>query len=348
MGIMDSTIDKAKIFSEGGIEIDPSIIESISGLIKALIELDQQKEIYQKDGDSRRLADTCEIATWSSSSRCLGSFFKSESHAYWDSISSRREWSRGTRYLSTLDYAAESENLMFLGEEVTIDKGYRSIIYHLASVLPQDHVILTFSLGVLETRLRLMMEDEGCLTSNQLLCYQLTSRIQGIYSLIMSNEPIGVQDDAFARNYLVNELNISPHRIVPLRNEEHYLEVLLTNNCKCRTVGQEFTRTGWGFAFHRDSPLAVDMSTAILNARCRSQTARTHSFRSRVSEDSSLSVASLASWHSLFSSGGFSGSTGGRGLRAPSFKELIKVVDTKEAEIMEMLKQKSSKKLKKR
>ncbi|KAL0886917.1 hypothetical protein Bca101_010900 [Brassica carinata] len=234
MGIMDSTIDKAKIFSEGGIEIDPSIVESISGLIKALIELDQQKEIYQKDGDSRRLADTCEIATWSSSSRCLGSFFKSGSHAYWDSISSRREWSRG-----------------------------------------------------------------------------LTSRIQGIYSLIMSNEPIGLQDDAFARNYLVNELNISPHRIVPLRNEEHYLEVLLTNNCKCRTVGQEFTRTGWGFAFHRDSPLAVDMSTAILNARCRSQTARTHSFRPRVSEDSSLSVASLASWHSLFSSGGFSGSTGG-------------------------------------
>ncbi|KAL0697195.1 hypothetical protein Bca4012_064375 [Brassica carinata] len=318
MGIMDSTIDKAKIFSEGGIEIDPSIIESISGLIKALIELDQQKEIYQKDGDSRRLADTCEIATWSSSSRCLGSFFKSESHAYWDSISSRREWSRGV-----MEHGPESE-------EVTIDKGYRSIIYHLASVLPQDHVILTFSLGVLETRLRLMMEDEGCLTSNQLLCYQVS------------------RDDAFARNYLVNELNISPHRIVPLRNEEHYLEVLLTNNCKCRTVGQEFTRTGWGFAFHRDSPLAVDMSTAILNARCRSQTARTHSFRSRVSEDSSLSVASLASWHSLFSSGGFSGSTGGRGLRAPSFKELIKVVDTKEAEIMEMLKQKSSKKLKKR
>ncbi|KAL0734889.1 hypothetical protein Bca4012_011099 [Brassica carinata] len=177
MGIMDSTIDKAKIFSEGGIEIDPSIVESISGLIKALIELDQQKEIYQKDGDSRRLADTCEIATWSSSSRCLGSFFKSGSHAYWDSISSRREWSRG--------------------------------------VWNMDQ--------------------------------KLTSRIQGIYSLIMSNEPIGLQDDAFARNYLVNELNISPHRIVPLRNEEHYLEVLLTNNCKCRTVGQEFTRTGWGF-----------------------------------------------------------------------------------------------------
>lgn len=99
---------------------------------------------------------------------------------------------------------------------------------------------------------------------------QLTSRIEGIDSLVTSNEPIGVQDGTFARNYLVNELNIAPSRIVPLRNEEEYLsalqrgpkaggvaaivdelpyiEVLLTkSNCKFRTVGQEFTRTGWGF-----------------------------------------------------------------------------------------------------
>nr|7LZ0_A Chain A, Glutamate receptor 3.4 [Arabidopsis thaliana]7LZ0_B Chain B, Glutamate receptor 3.4 [Arabidopsis thaliana]7LZ0_C Chain C, Glutamate receptor 3.4 [Arabidopsis thaliana]7LZ1_A Chain A, Glutamate receptor 3.4 [Arabidopsis thaliana]7LZ1_B Chain B, Glutamate receptor 3.4 [Arabidopsis thaliana]7LZ1_C Chain C, Glutamate receptor 3.4 [Arabidopsis thaliana]7LZ2_A Chain A, Glutamate receptor 3.4 [Arabidopsis thaliana]7LZ2_B Chain B, Glutamate receptor 3.4 [Arabidopsis thaliana]7LZ2_C Chai len=111
--------------------------------------------------------------------------------------------------------------------------------------------------------------------------------IEGIDSLVTSNEPIGVQDGTFARNYLINELNILPSRIVPLKDEEQYLsalqrgpnaggvaaivdelpyiEVLLTNsNCKFRTVGQEFTRTGWGFAFQRDSPLAVDMSTAIL------------------------------------------------------------------------------------
>lgn len=99
---------------------------------------------------------------------------------------------------------------------------------------------------------------------------QLTSRIEGIDSLVTSNEPIGVQDGTFARNYLINELNILPSRIVPLKDEEQYLsalrrgpkaggvaaivdelpyiEVLLTNsNCKFRTVGQEFTRTGWGF-----------------------------------------------------------------------------------------------------
>ncbi|KAK1391351.1 hypothetical protein POM88_010407 [Heracleum sosnowskyi] len=31
-----------------------------------------------------------------------------------------------------------------------------------------------------------------------------------------------------------------------------------------RVIGQEFTKAGWGFAFPRDSSLAVDLSTAIL------------------------------------------------------------------------------------
>ncbi|XP_024200238.1 glutamate receptor 3.4-like [Rosa chinensis] len=38
---------------------------------------------------------------------------------------------------------------------------------------------------------------------------QLTSQIEGIDSLISSNDPIGVQDGSFAWNYLVNELNIA-------------------------------------------------------------------------------------------------------------------------------------------
>ncbi|KAJ0229741.1 Glutamate receptor 3.4 [Hirschfeldia incana] len=240
---------------------------------------------------------------------------------------------------------------------------------------------------------------------------QLTSRIEGIDSLIQSKEPIGVQDGTFARNYLVNELNISPDRIVPLRDEEHYLsalqlgskaggvaaivdelpyiEVLLTNsNCKYRTVGQEFTRTGWGFAFQRDSPLAVDMSTAILQLSEEGELEKIHrkwlNYKHECSmqiSDSENSQLSLKSFWGLFLICGItcfvaltvffwrvfwqyqrllpdSGddeeracemsepSRSGRGLRAPSFKELIKVVDTKEAEIKEMLKQKSSKKLK--
>ncbi|XP_010457602.1 PREDICTED: glutamate receptor 3.4-like isoform X1 [Camelina sativa] len=240
---------------------------------------------------------------------------------------------------------------------------------------------------------------------------QLTSRIEGIDSLVTSNEPIGVQDGTFARNYMVNELNIAPSRIVPLKDEEQYLsalqrgprnggvaaivdelpyiEVLLTNsNCKFRTVGQEFTRTGWGFAFQRDSPLAVDMSTAILQLSEEGELEKIHrkwlnykhecSMQISNSEDSQLS---LKSFWGLFLICGITcfmaltvffwrvfwqyqrllpenadeeragevsepSSRPGRGLRAPSFKELIKVVDKKEAEIKEMLKQKSNKKLK--
>ncbi|KAK6918873.1 Receptor, ligand binding region [Dillenia turbinata] len=116
---------------------------------------------------------------------------------------------------------------------------------------------------------------------------QLTSRIEGIDTLISSSEPIGVQDGSFARNYLIEELNIAPSRIIELKTQEEYANKLLLGpkdggvaaivdelpyielflsdaNCKFKTVGQEFTKSGWGFAFQRDSPLAVDMSTAIL------------------------------------------------------------------------------------
>ncbi|KAG2260322.1 hypothetical protein Bca52824_079616 [Brassica carinata] len=225
---------------------------------------------------------------------------------------------------------------------------------------------------------------------------QLTSRIEGIDSLIQSKEPIGVQDGTFARNYLVNELNISPHRIVPLRDEEHYLsalqlgpkaggvaaivdelpyiEVLLTNsNCKYRTVGQEFTRTGWGFAFQRDSPLAVDMSTAILQLSEEGELEKIHRKWLNYKHECSIFwglflicgitcfiALSVFFWRVFWQYQRLLPDSGdeervcevtetprsGRGLRAPSFKELIKVVDTKEAEIKEMLKQKSSKKLK--
>ncbi|TYJ00806.1 hypothetical protein E1A91_A13G110400v1 [Gossypium mustelinum] len=116
---------------------------------------------------------------------------------------------------------------------------------------------------------------------------QLTSGIQGIDSLISSSEPIGIQEGSFALNYLVDELNIAMSRIVKLKDPEAYLralnlgpkaggvaaivdelpyiELFLTStNCLYRTVGQEFTKSGLGFAFQRDSPLAVDLSTAIL------------------------------------------------------------------------------------
>ncbi|KAI4334103.1 hypothetical protein L6164_018835 [Bauhinia variegata] len=116
---------------------------------------------------------------------------------------------------------------------------------------------------------------------------KLSSQIEGIDSLISSTQPIGVQDGSFAKKYLTDELNIAESRIVTLKSQQDYIDALqrgpkaggvvaivdelpyiqlfISNtNCRFRTVGQEFTRSGWGFAFQRDSPLAVDLSTAIL------------------------------------------------------------------------------------
>ncbi|XP_047313549.1 glutamate receptor 3.6 [Impatiens glandulifera] len=115
---------------------------------------------------------------------------------------------------------------------------------------------------------------------------QLSSPITGIESLIASKYPIGYQHGSFARNYMHTELGIDESRLIPLNSPEDlekalndgpnkggvaavvderaYLDLFLTTRCNYSIVGQEFTRNGWGFAFQRDSPLAIDMSTAIL------------------------------------------------------------------------------------
>ncbi|KAI3774907.1 hypothetical protein L1987_49470 [Smallanthus sonchifolius] len=139
---------------------------------------------------------------------------------------------------------------------------------------------------------------------------QLTSRIEGIDSLKASNEPIGVQDGTFAYNYMIRELNIPESRIKPLRGEEEYANALRLGpkgggvaaivdelpyielfmrytKCEFRIVGEEFTKSGWGFAFQRDSPLAVDLSTAILQLSENGELQRIH--------DKWLSAASCSS-----------------------------------------------------
>ncbi|KAL9262020.1 Glutamate receptor 3.4-like protein [Drosera capensis] len=116
---------------------------------------------------------------------------------------------------------------------------------------------------------------------------QLTTGVQGLDSLIANGEPIGVQDGSFVRNYLISELKVSPSRIISIKDQQDYIEALdsgpanggvaaivdelpyievfLANvNCAYEVVGQEFKKSGWGFVFQRDSPLAVDLSIAIL------------------------------------------------------------------------------------
>ncbi|TKY70232.1 Glutamate receptor 3.6 [Spatholobus suberectus] len=115
---------------------------------------------------------------------------------------------------------------------------------------------------------------------------QLYSPIKGIESLVNGKEPIGYTQGSFARNYLVQEIGIDESRLVPLTTAEEaakalrngpqnggvaayidelaYIDIFLSTRCDLTVVGREFTRNGWGFAFPRDSPLSVDLSTAIL------------------------------------------------------------------------------------
>ncbi|KAI5565566.1 hypothetical protein BDE02_14G130400 [Populus trichocarpa] len=233
---------------------------------------------------------------------------------------------------------------------------------------------------------------------------QLTSRIEGIDSLVSSNEPIGIQDGSFARNYLMDELNIAGSRLVILKSQQEYstalqlgpknggvaaivdelpyIELFLSStNCKFRTVGQEFTKSGWGFAFQRDSPLAVDLSTAILQLSENGDLQKIHNkwlthgdCMEQINEidDSRLSLTSFWGLFLICGISCFIALTtfcckvifqfrrftpeGGeeaevdeiqpgrprRSLHSTSFKDLIDFVDRKEAEIKEMLKRKSS------
>ncbi|CAL1399326.1 unnamed protein product [Linum trigynum] len=111
---------------------------------------------------------------------------------------------------------------------------------------------------------------------------QLSSPITGIESLVSGNQAIGYQVGSFAENYLMYELNIQKNRLFPLGSpqeyalalsngtvaavvdEKPYVDLFLADHCKFSIRGDEFTKSGWGFAFRRDSPVAVDMSTAIL------------------------------------------------------------------------------------
>lgn len=74
---------------------------------------------------------------------------------------------------------------------------------------------------------------------------------------------------SFAERYLVDEIGISESRLVPLGtpdayadallkgsdkggvaaivDERPYVELFLSNQCKFRVVGREFTKSGWGF-----------------------------------------------------------------------------------------------------
>ncbi|KAE8773691.1 Glutamate receptor 3.4 [Hordeum vulgare] len=224
---------------------------------------------------------------------------------------------------------------------------------------------------------------------------ELTSGVKGLDSLISSSSAIGYQVGSFARNYLVEELNIADSRLVPLNSpsdyaralelgsgnggvaaiidELPYVEIFLSKYCKFKTVGQVFTKSGWGFAFPRDSPLADDLSTAILTLSENGDLQRIHDewlsgMKGCESDDSgmnsnSLSLASfwglfvvcglacalallIFFWRILFQYSKYNNQVEleptivNRTARLTSIKSLISFVDKREEEVKNALKKK--------
>ncbi|XVF44697.1 hypothetical protein PTKIN_Ptkin02bG0144800 [Pterospermum kingtungense] len=150
---------------------------------------------------------------------------------------------------------------------------------------------------------------------------QLSSPIKGIDTLISSKEPIGFQLGSFAGNYLTEELNIPKSSLVPLGSPKEYalalqrrivaavidelpyVDLFLSDHCEFSVRGQEFTRSGWGFAFPRDSPLAVDMSTAILALSENGQLQKIHDkwlSKGACSSETEIEQLALQSFWGLF------------------------------------------------
>jgi len=98
---------------------------------------------------------------------------------------------------------------------------------------------------------------------------QLSTGITGIDSLVSSSLPIGYQAGKFTKRYLSENFNVPLSRLVPLNtiqeyadalnrgpkyggvaaivDEKPYIDIFLSNYCKFRIVGEEFTKEGWGF-----------------------------------------------------------------------------------------------------
>ncbi|KAF8393533.1 hypothetical protein HHK36_021777 [Tetracentron sinense] len=173
--------------AEGGFELDPSIMEPVSSLYKKLMDFAQGKLIQESESKEEvdyysLAAKAFKICTSNGASGKLGvgSFLRQGLDVYWDSAKERGEikgygnWSRklleeavfaihentertytSAGDLLTLDYNAESEYRQFPNEEITIAKGYLSIIESLASVLPAGSI----QLGRKVTKIEWQPED---------------------------------------------------------------------------------------------------------------------------------------------------------------------------------------------
>ncbi|CAI8589850.1 unnamed protein product [Vicia faba] len=164
--------------AEGGFHLQSSIVEPVSKLFKSLMEYSQGKltketakgevlSYYNMAAKASSLSFGSNSNSNSKKNLSIGYFLKQGLEAYFESakegdeVNGSSDWSKkwleeaifamyentertytSAGDLECLDYESESEYRMFPGEEITIARGYLSIIDSIASVLPPGLVQL--------------------------------------------------------------------------------------------------------------------------------------------------------------------------------------------------------------
>ncbi|XP_060188371.1 probable polyamine oxidase 5 [Lycium barbarum] len=152
---MDGLLETEVVtISEHGYGLNPSLVDPITNLFNKLMDFAQGKLVLEDENIAKS-------SNGGNLNMSLGSFLRRGLDAYWDSVKDdnkdieldkwrKRSLEQGVfamfeniqrTYTSAgdlqmLDFNAESEYRMFPGEEITIAKGYLSVIEALASVLP--------------------------------------------------------------------------------------------------------------------------------------------------------------------------------------------------------------------
>lgn len=170
---MDGLPDHPLTVAEGGHHLPPSIVDPISDLFKNLMDF-----IQGKDCTSSEIVNNCS-SNGDGRSLSVGSFLRKGLEAYWGVTREERgvgKWRRRSLEeavfamhentqrsftaaddLKSLDYDAERDYVMFPGEEITIARGYSSVIEALASVLPAGMI----QLGRKVEKIEWQMEHEN-------------------------------------------------------------------------------------------------------------------------------------------------------------------------------------------
>lgn len=169
--------DELVTIAEGGYKLDPSLVESVSGFFDMLMDFAQGKVCEQEEESkieaiehlnlAKRAFNACARNGTEIGNLSVGSFLRKGLELYCsfkqgkEEPKGRGDWTRklleeaifsihentqqtytGAGDLLRLDYDAEKEYVMFPGEEMTIAKGYTSIIESIASALPANSVQL--------------------------------------------------------------------------------------------------------------------------------------------------------------------------------------------------------------